>query len=334
MDDLPSELHFRFLLEAHDNDLPGMCRMNQHYANLCEADWFWKERTKLNYEPFLYLKDNFRKYRDLYRELSKRALYIVLPHIAHSSHGYRIFNNIEDAYNYLKRNMSFIPPIDKVRRPAYSFNSIYIIFEEEGITPRRTDNLLYGIIPGEGYPWNTESLDFYIHPQLADLPSFSREGKYITFNRTNLVDRGSPVTYVGRETNRFLLTIFKEVDRKALGMDNFMIRYVNDPDHNETFKYWRDLRMFVRAKFPLVFVDRIDDDIEFMVMPEEYYGTFSQESDGVTNIEIPKVREIFEEIKDKSRWRSMREGYIFPPEDRTHINYSYYSDDNSYGDYQ
>ena len=335
MSHLPSELHFRFLLEAHDDDLPHMCRLNRLYADLCEEEWFWKKRTKLKYKPFLYLKKNFHSYRELYRALSKRALYIHFPHPKRPFGDYHIFNNIEDAYSYLRRRNgynSFLPPIDDIYLPINKeiFGSIYIIFQEEGLAPRDTDNLLFGIVPDEGYPYHTENLDTYIHPQLPYLPSFSTDERYITFGQVTPENVLEPITYLGKETNSFLLRIFKEGENHTLELANFIIRYVNDPDHSETFEYWPPLKVFVRNKFPILFVKRINEDIEFMVMPEEYHEQFSTVRDNTIHVDEGRLFDTFEEIKDKFLWYSMEEGHLFPLEEKDSLEYNYYNRQSYY----
>lgn len=320
MEKLSSEIHFRFLLEADDEDIPHVCRMNKYYEELCKDEWFWKQRTKRKYKAFLHLRGHFSSYKTFYYALSKKALYIVLPHAQYPFGAYHLFNNIEDAYNHLRNSWQFLHPIEDSELPINEIlgKSIYIIFQEKGLTIRDTDHLLFGIIPGN---YHLDTNDLYVHPRLSYLPSFSTDEHYLTFIDKDYMKPYEHTIYVGKESVRFLLKIFKEAENRTLELNQFMIRYVNDPNHIETFEYWQDEKIFVRKEFPPVFITHFDDDVEFMVMPEKYYNYFSKINYNIIDINYPNLISIFKEIKDDSLWYSMKEGNLFPLQKQTSRSY-------------
>lgn len=137
------------LLQLNDQDLGRVCRSSAYLNSLCSNDYFWRLKLERECPQFLSLKNQYPSYRELYRRWARNQVYVVYND---EFSIVKLYNNIEDAYEFIRSKIDQLPPIERADElseiggssmtlPVY----IYALPEGEEVIGRDPTHILLNI---------------------------------------------------------------------------------------------------------------------------------------------------------------------------------------------
>lgn len=338
MNDLPSELDFRIMLELDDEYLLNMCSTDIHYHSICQDEGFWKEKAKRRFFPFLHLRKHFSSWKIFYKNLSYHAAYVII----HASDVF-ITSNIEIAYEWaLKYITSHIreysdEDIDPISLENLSEISkwgdfmiypvqIYIMLDSIEIFMNDPNFLIFNLGPPSGVEDEGPPL-FYIHPEFFSLPSLSTRGSFLWYIAIPIDLRkwvGNPKTKIslGRPSQKMMKKIFFYGKKGLLFNNQFEMVVVEDNSGMDIFSYIRDEKIFFRDGLPLLIVREDYDDFLFTIIPEVFYENLIETRKlfdelyrtdrEFSFISLNKFLKVYRKLYETILWFPITEKTIFP----------------------